>query len=169
MGVHGPRPPLHDSCRFRVDPHRNADWKLSPQIVFAILLLFFTVIEIRILCRHCPYDARSGLTIRCFANYGLPTFWRYQPEPMNGFEKTGLIICFLFIGFIPIFTEAYAVWFLSSSYRPYGLALLLGFIGGHHHQRCGCGILSLPSQPVLLPSLCQFQLPLQQGLRSRFR
>lgn len=101
-----------------------------PQAVYAVfILLFFTVVETRLLCRHCPYYARSGRTIRCHANYGLPKVWQYQPEPMNRKEKTCLIICLIFVGLYPFLTEAYGVWFLYSNYGSHGLIPLLGLTG----------------------------------------
>ncbi len=101
-----------------------------PQIVYAILVfLFFTVIETRLLCRHCPYYSRGGWTIRCFANHGLPKVWRFQPEPMNRLEKTSLMVCFTFFGFYPILTEALGAWSLYTDYGSYLSAPLLWLIG----------------------------------------
>lgn len=90
----------------------------------AFLMLFFTVIEARILCRHCPFYARSGSTIRCHANHGLPRVWEYDPTPMDRFEKTSLMLCFAFFGLFPILTEAYGLWNLYSDPSSNGLMRL---------------------------------------------
>lgn len=90
----------------------------------AFLILFFTFIEARILCRHCPYYARDGSTIRCHANHGLPRVWRYDPAPMDRFEKTSLLLCFAFLGLFPILAEAYGLWGLYSDPSSDGMMRL---------------------------------------------
>jgi len=61
-------------------------------------VFFFGFFEIRILCSHCPFYAEKGFILHCPANYGLPKFWKYHPEPMNWLEKVALLmgIAFLF-------------------------------------------------------------------------
>ncbi|UCH56953.1 MAG: hypothetical protein JSV18_06335 [Candidatus Bathyarchaeota archaeon] len=81
-----------------------------PAAYLILLTLFFTLVEARILCRHCPFYARSGRTIRCHANHGLPKAWSYDPKPLNGYERYGLLLCFSFLGFFPIIAEAYGYW-----------------------------------------------------------
>ncbi len=90
----------------------------------AFLVLFFTVVEARILCRHCPFYARSGRTIRCHANHGLPKVWEYDPSPMSRFEKTSLLLCFAFFGLFPILTGAYGMWTLYADPSSAGLMRL---------------------------------------------
>jgi len=58
----------------------------------AFWVFFFGFFEIRILCSHCPFYAEGGFILHCLANYGLPKFWRYHPEPMSLFEKVSLVI-----------------------------------------------------------------------------
>ena len=58
----------------------------------AFWVFFFGFFETRILCSHCPFYAERGFTLHCLANYGLPKFWKYHPEPMNLFEKVSLAI-----------------------------------------------------------------------------
>lgn len=53
----------------------------------AYSLFFFFVWEARVLCRHCPYWAEVGSTLRCHANYGVIKIWKYQPGPMSKMEK----------------------------------------------------------------------------------
>jgi hypothetical protein len=93
-------------------------------VYVAFLILFFTVIEARILCRHCPFYTRSGRIIRCHANHGLPKVWEYDPSPMSRFEKTSLLLCFAFFGLFPILTEAYGMWTLYTDPSSTGLMRL---------------------------------------------
>ncbi len=58
----------------------------------AFWIFFFGFFEIRVLCSHCPFYAERGFILHCPANYGLPKFWRYHPEPMNRWEKVGLLL-----------------------------------------------------------------------------
>ncbi len=98
-------------------------------IYICFLVLFFSIIEIRILCRHCPYYAREGKTIHCHANEGLPRIWQYSPKPLTRLEKISFIICLLFFGSFPIFTEIYGIWIIFIDYTIYGVFTLLGLIG----------------------------------------
>jgi hypothetical protein len=53
----------------------------------AIWILFFFVLEGRVLCSHCPFWAEEGRVLHCHANYGVIKFWRFRPGPMNRLEK----------------------------------------------------------------------------------
>jgi hypothetical protein len=65
----------------------------------AYSLFFFFVWEARVLCRHCPYWAEGGSTLRCHANYGIIKIWKYQPRPMSKMEKIQFVIgALLWIG-----------------------------------------------------------------------
>ena len=66
------------------------------------MVFFFTFWEIRILCRHCPYYAEKGWTLRCNANFGCPKIWQYAPGPMNSFEKVQLLIGFVILFGYPL-------------------------------------------------------------------
>lgn len=81
----------------------------------AFFVLFFLVIEIRILCSHCPYYSRDGFFLRCLANHGAPKFWRYRPRPMNTLERAGLVAGFAFYGGFPLAAQAYGMWHLVLS------------------------------------------------------
>jgi len=94
-------------------------WFLIGYVIF--ITLFFTLIEIRILCRHCPFYAEKGRTIHCLANEGLPKVWKYSPEPVSGSEKVLLLICFGFFGGFPIGTEIYGIWYLYVNSDHLGL------------------------------------------------
>jgi len=77
-----------------------------PQAGFAaFIFVFFTALEARLLCRHCPFYARTGFFIRCYANHGLPKLWGFQPEPANRWEKGALVLCFAVIGVAPVLIE----------------------------------------------------------------
>ena len=56
-------------------------------IWLAIVVAYFGLIEIRVMCSHCPHYAESGATLRCWANYGAPKLWKYRPGPMNKIEN----------------------------------------------------------------------------------
>lgn len=105
----------------------TGNWSFLTAYV-AFLVLFFTVVEARILCRHCPFYARGGRTIRCHANHGLPKVWGYDPSPLNGFEKKSLLLCFAFFGLFPILTEAYGLRALYADPSSTGL-IRLGMLG----------------------------------------
>ncbi len=59
-----------------------------PLILYLMLCVgFFGVLEIRVLCSHCPHYAEEGSTLSCWANHGSPKLWKYRPGPMNNVEK----------------------------------------------------------------------------------
>jgi hypothetical protein len=61
-------------------------WLILPWI--AVILAFFLLVEIRVMCSHCPHYAESGTrALQCWANYGAPKFWTYRPGPMSPAEK----------------------------------------------------------------------------------
>ena len=90
----------------------------------------FGFFEIRFLCSHCPYYAEDGKILHCLANHGSFKFWRYHPEPMNGFEKFMMyfLISTMFFLF-PLSVLGYGIWFISVNFYVYGLIALLGVIG----------------------------------------
>lgn len=75
---------------------------------------FFVLLEIRILCSHCPFYAEGGRILHCHANHGLVKLWRYHPEPMGPVERGSLIVCLGLFAFIPVAFQAYGVWYLAS-------------------------------------------------------
>ena len=86
-------------------------WFLAIFTVF--VLLFFSLLEIRILCSHCPYYAEDSRVLHCYANWGLPKLWKYRPEPMNIWEKIILLSCFVFLG---LFSPSVQVYVLVSDF-----------------------------------------------------
>ncbi|MFX0122997.1 MAG: hypothetical protein ACFFAE_05110 [Candidatus Hodarchaeota archaeon] len=78
-------------------------------IYITFWLLFFGFFEIYVLCRHCPYYSEEGRILHCLANHGLLKIWRYNPGPMNQWEKAGLLIGFIIFLIIPIFTFVFGI------------------------------------------------------------
>jgi hypothetical protein len=95
---------------FHVEP-----WYLVPWLV--ILLGYFGVLEIRVMCSHCPHYAEPGSSLQCWANYGSPKLWKYRPEPMTGMEK-GLFVGGLVAvwGYPLVFLLVGMQWFLLVVY-----------------------------------------------------
>ena len=74
---------------------------LIPWIIF--VFSYFGLIEIRVMCSHCPHYAEPGTkTLKCWANYGSPKLWSYRPGPMSVFEKIVFFSGFVVILFPPI-------------------------------------------------------------------
>lgn len=59
-------------------------WALLPWAAMA--LGYFGLLEIRVMCSHCPHYAEPGSSLKCWANYGSPKPWRYRPGPMSRME-----------------------------------------------------------------------------------
>lgn len=77
-------------------------WFFNPILLLPwllVILLYFGLIEIRVMCSHCPHYAEPGIsTLKCWANYGVPKFWKYRSGPMSSIEKivfiSGLALIF---------------------------------------------------------------------------
>jgi hypothetical protein len=72
---------------------------IIPWLLF--IVLYFGIIEIRVMCSHCPHYAEPETgTLKCWANYGSPKLWQYRPGPMSIGEKiiffSGLILIFVY-------------------------------------------------------------------------
>src|SRR5210317_1216007 len=48
--------------------HRPA-WLL---VWLGLAVWFFALLEVRVMCTHCPHYAEPSKTLRCWANYGAP-------------------------------------------------------------------------------------------------
>ena len=92
-------------------------WWLIPWIAF--ILAFFGVIEIRVLCAHCPHYAEPSKSLQCWANYGSPRLWKFRPGPMALWEKIAL-----FGGFALIWGGPMVLMALSGQWALLGLTLL---------------------------------------------
>jgi hypothetical protein len=78
---------------------------------------FFLIVEIRVLCAHCPHYDESSVLLRCWANYGAPKLWRYRPGPMHIIEKSILISGFVIIwGYPIIYISFLEHWIIFSMY-----------------------------------------------------
>ena len=38
------------------------------------------------MCSHCPHYAEDGSYLKCWANYGVPKLWKFNPGPMSRLE-----------------------------------------------------------------------------------
>lgn len=80
--------------------YQLSGWLLLPWLVF--VLAFFGLIEIRVMCSHCPHYAESGKSLKCWANYGSPKIWKYRPGPMTKLENTVFLGSFLIVWGYPL-------------------------------------------------------------------
>jgi hypothetical protein len=94
---------------------RISAWWLAPWLIMS--LGYFGLVEIRVMCSHCPHYAEPGKSLQCWANYGSPRLWKYRPGPMTTMEKivfeAGLL---LIVGFPLIFLLVGLQWFLLALY-----------------------------------------------------
>ena len=79
--------------------HVNA-WLLAPW--FVIILGYFGLLEIRVMCAHCPHYAEPGKTLTCWANHGSPKLWKYRPGPMSPIEKILFLGGFILVWGYPV-------------------------------------------------------------------
>ncbi len=98
-----------------VGVYRQGIWFLASWLVF--IVSYFGLIEIRVMCSHCPHYAEPGSSLKCWANYGSPKLWRYRPGPMSTMEKVvflaGLLLIF---GYPPALFLMTAKWLLAALY-----------------------------------------------------
>lgn len=87
----------------------------------AIAIGFFGVVEIRVLCSHCPHYAEPGRSLQCWANYGSPRLWRYRPGPLSTAETV-----VLFGGFATLFGYPLVFLAIGGSWLLLAIYLLLG-------------------------------------------
>lgn len=104
-------------------------WWLIGYVIYFII--FFGILEARFLCSHCPYYAREGKTLKCLGNNGNYKFWKFHPEPINGFEKFLMVffIVLLTFIFIPLIGLGYGICDIASHYSMFGLIPLMLMIG----------------------------------------
>jgi len=67
------------------------------------MFFFFNIIETWLLCRHCPYYARS------LANHGCIKLWDYNPAPMSGREKNAMRFFFTLFFTYPLIIQTYGI------------------------------------------------------------
>jgi hypothetical protein len=70
-----------------------------------LAIIFFGYVEAFVLCRHCPHYAEKGYFLRCHANWGLPKIPKFNPRPLNLWEKLMWLfyVAALFLYYIPFF------------------------------------------------------------------
>lgn len=90
-------------------------WWLAPWAL--IVFGYFGFVEIRVMCSHCPHYAEPGKSLQCWANYGSPRLWKYQPGPMSLTEKIVFFSGFVLIfGYPLVFLVIGLQWFLLAVY-----------------------------------------------------
>ena len=104
-------------------------WSMAIFVWF--IIMWPLGLEPLVLCRHCPFYADCGKTITCWALRWMPKWWKYDPHPLNRFEKFIILYTFFIIPCLiwPIGWMGYGVYFIAANYQAYGLAALLGMIG----------------------------------------
>jgi hypothetical protein len=97
-------------------------WLLIPWI--SVCLGYFLLVEIRVMCSHCPHYAEPGTrTLQCWANYGAPKLWAYRPGPMSRAETA-----IFYGGLVPI--AGYPAAFLIAGSQWLLLALFAVSVAG---------------------------------------
>ncbi len=97
-------------------------WKIWVFIAWLVFIpSFFGLIEIRVLCSHCPHYAEPELSsLKCWANYGSPKIWKYRPGPMNFLE-----ILIFFLGFVLLMIPPALAYGLTQRWWLMGIYLAL--------------------------------------------
>ncbi len=111
--------------------NRIGNYFLIPWILFCVI--FFGIIEIRVLCSHCPHYGEPGISLRCRAAWGLLKLWKWRLGPMSAIEKIILLGGFSVIWIYPLpFLIIGSRWFLLLAYT----FATLGFFGFLNWQFC---------------------------------
>lgn len=98
------------------------------------VLLYFGLIEIRVMCTHCPHYAEPGTkALKCWANYGSPKLWKYRPGPMTIMENI-----IFFAGLVIIFLYPPVIMLLSGQYILTGIYIIYTVIGFYLMKRFMC-------------------------------
>ena len=91
-------------------------WAVNAWFLLGWLVLsvgYFYLLEIRVMCSHCPHYAEEGSTLQCWANYGAPRLWKYRPGPMSRWETFWFYAGGLVVIVYPlVFLVAGAQWLL---------------------------------------------------------
>jgi hypothetical protein len=115
-----------DNIPTNVRPKKATTTQRAKRIRKAML---FPVIEFGVLCRHCPYYAKSGKTINCLAGSGMFKTYKYDPRPMRRWEYFVMYCYYTFMIGFPIFGIRYGIYFIANNCSQYGKIALLGMIG----------------------------------------
>ena len=95
----------------------------------ALYLAVFGFIETGILCRHCPYYARTGTNLKCIADCGCFRIWKYNPEPIKSWERAVMYGYYTIMTGLPVIGTAYGIWYVATHTQEYSNIALLGMIG----------------------------------------
>ena len=111
------------------------EWRALVIYIVAVFS-YFGLIEIRVMCSHCPHYAEPGEAfLRCWANYGSPKVWKYRPGPMSFWEKTvfliGMAAVALSPGFFLFFSGRYSFLLFYLTYISIGFYALLTHLCTH--------------------------------------
>ena len=88
-------------------------------LYLALIVGFFGLLEIRVMCSHCPHYAEQGVSLSCWANHGIPKLWKYRPGPMSTAEKF-----WFFTGILSVWAFPLPFLFLTESWLLLTLYLL---------------------------------------------
>lgn len=84
-----------------------------PVLAYALAgIAFLGPVEMAALCRHCPHYAREGSKLRCIGPNPFPKLYPYDPRPLNGLEKSTIVLSSLFLLSFPPLVQAYGTWHL---------------------------------------------------------
>jgi hypothetical protein len=79
-----------------------------PLLAYALAgVAFLGPVEMAALCRHCPHYAREGSRLRCIGPNPFPKLFSYSPRPLNGLERSVVILSTLFLFSFPPLVQAY--------------------------------------------------------------
>ncbi len=94
----------------------SAGW--APFLIWlAAIFGFFGLVEIRVMCSHCPHYAEEGSTLKCWANHGSPKLCKYRPGPMSTAENVVFFGGFVVVWGYPLaFLVVDGLWFLLGLY-----------------------------------------------------
>lgn len=109
-------------------------WPWAVIIYIIFFISFFSIIEIRVLCSHCPhYGEKETKILKCWANYGSPKIWKYRPCKLNIYEKL-----VFFLGILILFAAPIIFYILTLSYILLGVYILFLIIGAFymHNKMC---------------------------------
>ncbi len=87
-------------------------WPFIAYVLFIFLIFGY---EIKFLCSHCPFYNNEGKFLKCLAKNGAPKIFKYNPAPMNRFEKFMMnFLVWMNCTIIPLSAGSLALWMLYS-------------------------------------------------------
>ena len=104
--------------------------------MFVFWIFFFGFWEIKILCSHCPFYAKEGFGLECIANFGCPKFWKYNPAPINRWEKFQLVVGFGILFGYPIYFSIIGEQYLWAGLTVLGTIVFFVVLGINTFSKC---------------------------------